>query len=115
MNSNKLRNKKSSALESLFDEAENFDEQTSNDIPEKVEEVEIIPKKRGRPVTKQQGRQQIPIYIPDPVYYHLLDCVMLGKRSNRSYSMNELMLEAIEELLKKQGAGTIQDIIENAK
>ena len=94
-----MTDKKNASLDALFEESNASISKTTVKTP----------KGKGRPI-KHGSRQQFPLYIPDEVYFYLLDNVNLRKRSNRSFSMNDLFLEAIDVWLKKNGSPSIKDI-----
>ncbi len=109
--------KKNASLEALFSESE------SPAIAEEKPSVKSInqsmhdknKKSRGRPKKIEGKRQQYPLYLPEAVYFECLDWVGLQKRSDRQYSMNDLMLEALDVWLTKKGRPSIKELIEKNK
>lgn len=102
--------KKSASLDALFEESSSNEQEL--EIDNKKEIKNNSPKSKGRP-PKSGARQQFPFYIPDDLYFYLLDNVNLRKRSNRSFSMNDLLLEAVDAWLKKNGSPSIANIVKN--
>ncbi len=70
---------------------------------------------RGRPKKIIGNRQQLPVYMPDAVYFELLDWVSLQKRSDRQFSMNDVFMESMELWLAAKGRPSIQELIDKLK
>jgi len=110
--------KKSASLDALFEESE-APVITEEILPIKEIERTILQDKnkkgRGRPKKVEGKRQQYPLYLPEAVYFECLDWVGLQKRSNRQYSMNDLMLEALDIWLSDKGRPSVKELIEKNK
>ena len=72
-------------------------------------------KAKGRPKKLDGVRHQLPTYIPEALYFELLDWVNLQKRSNKSFSLNDIIIEAMELWLKSHGRPSIQELIDKSK
>ena len=70
---------------------------------------------KGRPKKIKSKRQQLPTYLPEPLYFEMLDYVNLKKRSDRQYSLNDLVLEGLDMWLASLGKPTIQELINKSK
>ena len=105
-----MTKKKDASLNALFDESE---APAIEEKPQVVKAKSLPAKKvqkKGRPVEYTVKRQQIPVTIPEPLYFELLDWVNLRKRDSKRFSMNEIMLEALELWLRSNGKPSIQEI-----
>lgn len=106
--------KKDASLEALFLESE----ASTNSKKDKAISPTLKGDKkngRGRPKKIHGARQQFPLYLPEEVYFECLDWVNLRKRSDRQFSMNDLMIEALDVWLKKNGRPSVDELIEKGK
>jgi len=69
---------------------------------------------RGRPKKLQGKRHQMPVYIPEPLYFEFLDWVNLQKRSNKSFSINDIFIEAMDLWLASHGKPSIKELVEKS-
>jgi len=107
----KKKNKKDASLDALFNESK---------TPAIIEKNEAKPTKktvnnkkaqsRGRPAKVIGERQQVLCSLPDPVYFKMLDWVNLQKRSERGYSMNQLINEALDLWLTDKAIPSIKEL-----
>ncbi len=103
--------KKNASLDALADESRspvNFKEETSLQDTVSLD----TQKNRGRPKKLQCKRHQLPVYIPEALYFELLDWVNLQKRSNKSFSLNDIVVDALDLWLKSHGRPSIKELIE---
>ena len=110
--------KKNASLDSLLSAA-TAQQTDSTEIEDVIEEStpQKTPEKKGkgRPKKSTANRQQLPVYLPEPLYFEMLDYVNLKKRSNRQFSLNDLMLESMDMWLKSLGKPSIAELIESEK
>jgi hypothetical protein len=106
--------KKSASLDSLVNAATAQQEEPQQ--PEKSPKaIPQTPEKRGkgRPKKVAGNRQQLPVYLPESLYFEMLDYVNLKKRSDRQFSLNDLVLESMDLWLKSLGKPSIQELIDS--
>ena len=77
--------------------------------------IEPIKRGKGRPKKTEGNRQQLPTYLPEPLYFEMLDYVNLKKRSDRQYSLNDLVLEGLDLWLNSIGKPSIEELIKENK
>lgn len=110
--------KKDASLDSLLSAAT-----AQQAEPIQIEEIIETPKPqsvkekrgKGRPKKSTANRQQLPVYLPEPLYFEMLDYVNLRKRSNRQFSLNDLVLESMDMWLQSLGKPSIDELIEAEK
>lgn len=103
--------KKSASMDALLNAAVEPKTEMVND------ETTVKPVKRGkgRPKKTEGNRQQLPTYLPEPLYFEMLDYVNLKKRSDRQYSLNDLVLEGLDLWLASIGKPSIEELIKENK
>jgi len=110
--------KKDASLDSLISAATAQQKETI-ELEEAVETTASLkaPQKKGkgRPKKMAANRHQLPVYLPEPLYFEMLDYVNLRKRSNRQFSLNDLVLESMDMWLQSLGKPSIDELIETQK
>lgn len=103
--------KKNASMDALLNAAVEPEKETAQN------EMVIEPAKRGkgRPKKTEGNRQQLPTYLPEPLYFEMLDYVNLKKRSDRQYSLNDLVLEGLDLWLASIGKPSIKELIKENK
>ena len=99
--------KKNASMDALLHAAE----ETKTEQPEENAVIEPVKRGKGRPKKAEGNRQQLPTYLPEPLYFEMLDYVNLKKRSDRQYSLNDLVLEGLDLWLASIGKPSIEELI----
>ena len=103
--------KKSASMDALLNAAIEPKAEIVNDEPT----VKPVKRGKGRPKKTEGNRQQLPTYLPEPLYFEMLDYVNLKKRSDRQYSLNDLVLEGLDLWLTSIGKPSIEELIKENK
>ena len=105
--------KKNASMDALLHAAEETKIEAGQ--PEKSPTIEPVKRGKGRPKKAEGNRQQLPTYLPEPLYFEMLDYVNLKKRSDRQYSLNDLVLEGLDLWLSSIGKPSIEELIKENK
>ncbi len=112
--------KKSASFDALVNAATKEKEETKAKKNESTQTNKSLPKKEiakklGRPRKIEGERIQLPSYLPKPLYFEMLDYVNLKKRSDRQFSLNDVLLESLDLWLKSIGKPSIKELIDIEK
>lgn len=103
--------KKNASMDALLNAAAEPEKETTQNEPV----IEPVKRGKGRPKKAEGNRQQLPTYLPEPLYFEMLDYVNLKKRSDRQYSLNDLVLEGLDLWLASIGKPSIAELIKENK
>lgn len=103
--------KKNASMDALLNAAAEPEKKTAQNEPV----IEPVKRGKGRPKKAEGNRQQLPTYLPEPLYFEMLDYVNLKKRSDRQYSLNDLVLEGLDLWLASIGKPSISELIKENK
>ena len=103
--------KKNASMDALLNAAAEPEKETAQNEPV----IEPVKRGKGRPKKAEGNRQQLPTYLPEPIYFEMLDYVNLKKRSDRQYSLNDLVLEGLDLWLASIGKPSISELIKENK
>ncbi|TXK95266.1 hypothetical protein BMR10_10870 [Methylococcaceae bacterium CS4] len=107
--------KKNASMDALLHAAAAEETKTETEQPEESTVIEPVKRRKGRPKKAEGNRQQLPTYLPEPLYFEMLDYVNLKKRSDRQYSLNDLVLEGLDLWLASIGKPSIEELIKENK
>lgn len=107
--------KKNASMDALLNAAAEPEKETAQNEPVIEPVIEPVKRGKGRPKKAEGNRQQLPTYLPEPLYFEMLDYVNLKKRSDRQYSLNDLVLEGLDLWLASIGKPSISELIKENK
>ena len=103
--------KKNASMDALLNAAADPGKETAQNEPV----IGPVKRGKGRPKKAEGNRQQLPTYLPEPLYFEMLDYVNQKKRSDRQYSLNDLVLEGLDLWLASIGKPSISELIKENK